>query len=628
MFNKSKTALAVVSAISLFTPSVALAQNTQFEENLEHITVTANRISQSIANTLASVSVINRADIDASNARDLVSLLNSQAGIQIDRKGGFGQTSSVLLRGSQTKHSLILVDGIRIGSATLGYKNISNLPLNAVERVEIVKGSRAAQYGSDAIAGVINVITRKNESARLSVTAGKNNYKNIQATKTINTESLTLSINAGYEKTDGFDAVERFDEDSDGYKNLNLGINLDFSLNEIGQLSLVGQYSEGETEFDVSSGNDFVEFENYFAKLGWNKTYQDINHNIDFSLSQDSDLNQHGIDWQGKSAADTQYETDRVQIDYLGQYQYSSALSFNGGINWYEEDVSETTAQYDKQSRDVFAIFVGAYFNDENYLANLSLRNDDDEQYGNELTYNLALGMHLNEKATFRLSRNTGFKAPSFNDLYFPGSGNSELNPEESVNHEVGLRIDLIKASFDVAVFNNEVKNLIEWAPAPTVEKPGRWLPSNIGSATMQGIELSASYQVFGLNNDINFTYTDAENEVTGANLANQSDKVFNWAIAKDWQQISVSLDFQYRSSRPGKYYNSDFSVNKLSAYTLWNLATSYQINDDLSVKMRVENLFDKEYQASEAAQDWSTSEISYYKTAERHLFVGVDYNF
>ena len=107
-----------------------------------------------------------------------------------------------MLRGAQTKHSLILVDGIRIGSATLGYKNIANLPLNTVERIEIVKGSRAAQYGSDAIAGVINIITRKGEDTHISATAGTNNYQNIQATTSINTESYALSLNAGFEKTD------------------------------------------------------------------------------------------------------------------------------------------------------------------------------------------------------------------------------------------------------------------------------------------------------------------------------------------------------------------------------------------------------------------------------------------
>ena len=623
MFNKSKAALAVVSAISFFSSSIAIAQTS---DDLERITVTANRITQSISDTLASVAVINRTDIEASNARDLITLLNSQAGIQIDRKGGFGQTSSVLLRGAKTKHSLILVDGIRIGSATLGYKNIANFPLNTVERVEIVKGSRAAQYGSDAIAGVINIITRKSDDTQITATAGTNNYKNLQATTSIKTESYALSLNAGFEKTDGFDAIDGFDKDEDGYENVNLGLNLDYTLSDDSTLSLVAQYSEGETDYDVSSGNDFVEFENYFLKLGFNKVYRDVTHNVDLSLSQDSDLNQGGVDWQGNPGADSQYETDRVQVDYLANHDYSDSLTVNGGFNWYEEDVSETTQAYDKQSRDVLAIFAGAYFNHEEYLASLSLRNDKDDQYGSAFTYNAALGLKVTDKATFRLSRNTGFKAPSFNDLYYPGSGNIALEPEESVNLEFGFRLDLDNASYDIAVFNNEVTNLIDWAP--TKEDPNIWKPSNIGSATLQGFEITASYQVFGFNNDLNFTYTDAQNDVTGADLANQSDKVFNWAVSKDWQQVNVALDFQYRSSRPGKYYNADFSVNELSSYTLWNLAATYQINDDLSAKVRVENLFDKEYQAAEASQDWGTSEIFYYNTAERHFFVGVDFRF
>ena len=221
---------------------------------------------------------------------------------------------------------------------------------------------------------------------------------------------------------------------------MNLGLNLDYTLSDDSTLSLVAQYSEGETDYDVSSGNDFVEFENYFLKLGFNKVYRDVTHNVDLSLSQDSDLNQGGVDWQGNPGADSQYETDRVQVDYLANHDYSDSLTVNGGFNWYEEDVSETTQAYDKQSRDVLAIFAGAYFNHEEYLASLSLRNDKDDQYGSAFTYNAALGLKVTDKATFRLSRNTGFKAPSFNDLYYPGSGNIALEPEESVNLEFGFR--------------------------------------------------------------------------------------------------------------------------------------------------------------------------------------------
>ena len=200
MLNKSALGVAVAAALS-FSVSAD-------EQSIEHITVTANKFEQSINDVLASVTVIDRADIEASYVRDLPSLLATQAGFQINANGGFGQSSGVSLRGASSRHTLILIDGVRTGSATLGYKSISNIPLNSIERVEVIKGSRAAVYGSDALAGVINIITRKAQNTTLDVTFGSDSYQEYQVATGGQFAGVDVAVNAGYEKTDGFDVLQ------------------------------------------------------------------------------------------------------------------------------------------------------------------------------------------------------------------------------------------------------------------------------------------------------------------------------------------------------------------------------------------------------------------------------------
>ncbi len=608
MLNKTTLGVAISAALS-FSVSGA-------EQSIEKITVTANKFEQSINDVLASVNVIERAEIDASNVRDLPTLLSTRVGFQVNPNGGFGQNTGVSLRGTGSGDTLILIDGVRTGSATLGQKALNNVPLNSIERIEIIKGSRAAVYGSDALAGVINIITRESDNLSVSATFGSDSYQNYQVAGSVKSGDITTAFNAGFEKTDNFDVLQGVAPDEDGYENKNLGFKVNYTDAHYGDFKLLGQYSEGFADYDsrFSPADSTIErddFKNYQLSAGWSKNYTNQTHSIDLALATDDSDNTY-VDFSVGPTTST-FITKRTQIDYNGQYLLSDELNISGGINWYNDDVSHSSQLFVEDSRDVLAVFVGAYYDADKVLANLTVRQDDDEQFGDETTYTAAAGYHLSENATFRISQSTGFKAPTFNDLYFPLYGNPDLQPEKSVNRELGLSVDFDIAQVDVAIFRNDIEDKIDY--------DANFALANIDEARYEGVEFSLSQQFFGFDSNLNFAYLSAEDEETGAELRNVAKRTFNWELAKQFGAFDASLDMQYRSDRQG-------AVTRLGSYTLWNLAGNYQVNEHIEVSLRVENLFDKEYNAVDSNTDFTTGQVYYYNTPERRFFAGASYQF
>ncbi|WP_165734547.1 TonB-dependent receptor [Pseudoalteromonas sp. C8] len=608
MLNKTTLGVAISAALS-FSVSGA-------EQSIEKITVTANKFEQSINDVLASVNVIERAEIEASNVRDLPTLLSTRVGFQVNPNGGFGQNTGVSLRGTGSGDTLILIDGVRTGSATLGQKALNNVPLNSIERIEIIKGSRAAVYGSDALAGVINIITRESDNLSVSATFGSDSYQNYQVAGSVKSGDITTAFNAGFEKTDNFDVLQGVAPDEDGYENKNLGFKVNYTDAHYGDFKLLGQYSEGFADYDsrFSPADSTIErddFKNYQLSAGWSKNYTNQTHSIDLALATDDSDNTY-VDFSVGPTTST-FITKRTQIDYNGQYLLSDELNISGGINWYNDDVSHSSQLFVEDSRGVLAVFVGAYYDADKVLANLTVRQDDDEQFGDETTYTAAAGYHLSENATFRISQSTGFKAPTFNDLYFPLYGNPDLQPEKSVNRELGLSVDFDIAQVDVAIFRNDIEDKIDY--------DANFALANIDEARYEGVEFSLSQQFFGFDSNLNFAYLSAEDEETGAELRNVAKRTFNWELAKQFGAFDASLDMQYRSDRQG-------AVTRLGSYTLWNLAGNYQVNEHIEVSLRVENLFDKEYNAVDSNTDFTTGQVYYYNTPERRFFAGASYQF
>lgn len=617
MLNKSTIGLAVTAALT----AAPIYANTSAPQ--ETIVVTASKIAQPISDVLASIEIIDRQAIENSVARDLPALLQGVGGIDVIRKGGLGQSTSVYIRGAASSHSLVLIDGVRVGSSSLGYKSLSTVPLNAIERIEVIKGSRAAWYGSDALAGVINIITRQSTQSSLSATFGSNSYQNAQATLASQTDNLFLSFNAGYEKTDGFDVTTNTSLDRDGYENKNAGINAQYQQDALGNIKAVAQFSEGYVKYD-SSGDDLQEFDKYQLSLAWDKNTGALTHQAQINVSQDQELNskEQPQSWDKPS----NYETKRQEANYQATYQYDSALTLAAGVDYHHEDLSDSinawasaeqpASGFTDETRHNIGTFIGAYYNTDTVIINAAARRDDNSDFDVNNTYNLSLGLPLGDDAVLRISQGTGFKAPSFNNAssIWITDPNLNLLPEESLNREIGVAWYFEQASLDVAVFDNDIDNLIQWTSNG---------PENVAQARFEGIELSSTFTLFSLNNRFNATYLKATDGSTNKQLVLRPKRSLNWDISKQLGQTQIGLSLAYRGER-SSYYNTP-----LSSYTLVNLSVNHYLNDNLTINARVNNLTDKDYFSGVAGTDWVTGDItSHYIGAQREVFVGIDYRF
>ncbi|TMP79166.1 TonB-dependent receptor [Pseudoalteromonas phenolica] len=617
MLKKSLLGAAITAALSF---SVAAEQ----DQPIERITVTANKFSQSIDTALATVNVIDRAQIEQSNIRDLPSLLNNISGVDIVRNGGFGQKVSVFVRGASTKHTLVLVDGVRISDANSGDVSFTNIPVNSIERIEVVKGARAAIYGSDAIAGVFNIITRDAQQHQVSVTTGAHNYFNLQGASKVSQDNLTVGFNFGLERTDGYDVIEKDpeapigkDHDRDGYINRNLGVNISYDAEQYGVLSLLGQYSNGHADYDNAWGNDEYEFENYSAKLAWEKKTAQFVHNAALSLSQEENIQ------TGTEVKDS-YSTERLEFEYRTLYTLNQDIQLTAGANLLTEDLGESSASFSESSRDNKAVFVGGFYNDGKWLANLVTRTDDYDFHGRANTYSSAFGIKANKYVTLRLNHGTAFRAPSLTNAFVKDSPwylpNVDIKPEEATNNEFGLSVTTGAVRYDLAIFSNQIDNLISnQYDADT----GKYIPYNVDSATMKGVELSLALSAFGFEHDANLTFLDAKDDTTGADLPRRSDKAFNYTVSKTWDKLDVSLNMQYRSERP----SISFYDTTLASYTVFNLSANYTLFDLLELNARVENLTDKSYTTAGSGFAQNGDLLGYVPLG-RQLYVGASFQF
>ncbi|KPH61403.1 TonB-dependent receptor domain-containing protein [Pseudoalteromonas porphyrae] len=616
MLIKSTLGVAIAAALS-FSASA--------EQSIERITVTANKFEQSITDVLASVAVIERSDIEQANYRDLPSILNTIAGLDVVRNGGFGQKADVFVRGASAKHALILVNGVRISDGSSGSVSLTNIPVNSIERVEIVKGARAAIYGSDAMAGVINIITRQASNNTVSATLGSDSYSNYQVAGGLVKDAITFNYNLGYEDTDGYDVTGKDpskpvtkDHDDDGYTNKNIGFNLAYKTDNVGEFSALSQYSEGQGEYDSAWGNDAYDFENYIAKLGWKKSSATYTQSASVSLSQEENI-QTGTDVQQI------YSTERIEFEYSGLYTVTEELDVTGGFNYLNEDLSESSATSSKEKRDNGALFVGVFYDNDTWLGNAVVRTDDYDFHGRANTYTTGIGYRANKSVTVRFNHGTAFRAPSLINAFVTESPwyvpNKNIKPEEAVNNELGVTLETKWGRYDIAIFNNKITNLISNKQHP--ELSGKYVATNIDKVSMQGVELSADFEGLGFQHNVNLSFLDAKDETTNKDLPRRPSETFNYTLGKNWGDFDANIAMQYRSSRP----SASFLATELPAFTVFNIAANYQLLDELSFQVRIENITDKAYFTAGTGTA-ENGQLLGYNSAGRQFFIGASYQF
>jgi len=594
----------LTAAIILTTPLATNAED-------ETLIVTSNRLEQNIQDTLTDIAIIEREDIERIQPQSFTELLVNIAGLDITQKGGPGQNASIFSRGSNSNQLLILVDGVRVGSATLGGKSIATIAVSQIERVEIVKGPRAALWGSDAIGGVIQIFTRRYQSGehRLALTAGSNSTRDVDISAGFGSETLSNTVTYNHKQTDGFDAHIDAQTDDDGHDSDSLSIRGDYQFENTlsGTLDWVAQLDEGETEFDTTWGGNILAYDNYLWNIRYSQKLDGWNNQLSVSNSRDKSFN-YG---NGINKADAEiFETLKQQYQLLTRKNISESIVIAGGVEWIQDNVENSTTEYSIEKRTTKSVHINSNYNKNNFLAEFAIRYDDVENVASDTTYNLGVGYRFNEQHQLSLNIAEGFKAPTFNDLYFPWGGNPDLKFETSENTEAVYKGFYGTNTFVMTVYDSKVDNLIQWIP----DSFGVWTPQNIGQANIHGVDANLTIYQGDLIHKLMASHTNAKDAISGDQLMLRAKKHFGYEITYSGDNFSVFGQIQYVGERPDTDFQT-FMPTMLDDYVQTNIGMTYSYNDNWQLNLKINDALDE-----------AATQVSGYNSAGREFYLGLVY--
>jgi len=591
--KKLALSAATLAAISPF----ALFAATPNADALDDVVVTATRTNQNINDTLVDTTLITRAEIERSQARDVQDLLQGLPGISFANNGGMGQVTSMFLRGSNSDHVLVLVDGVRTGSATLGSFAWEGIPLAQIERIEITRGPASSLYGSEAIGGVVQIFTRKGTRDGFAprATLGGGSYGTFDSSVGFSGGNGQFwgSGELAYSETDGFNAYngssmfQPYEGDKDGNSNTSGSLRAGAKLGDWGEAGVNWMRADGKTDFDGSFVNEAETTQEVFAATLNAKPMQDLN--LLFSAGQSKDKADNSLNGVFK----TRFDTTRDNYSAQASYALTSHQSLSLGADYLKDSVDSTTA-YSIDSRDNTGVFGEYLARFGAFDTQLSLRNDNNQQFGNHSTWTAGAGYRFSPELRFVALAGTAFKAPSFNQLYFPGFGNPNLKPEESTSYEIGLNGTISGVRWGTRLFQNDIDNIIVTARQPN----GTYLPSNLNEARLRGLEASLSTRVDELDLAASYTYLDPE-QVGGVNdgklLPRRAQNVLRLDADQSFGAWRLGGTLNAVSGR----YEDVSNTQRMGGYTTVDLRGEYVINPEWRVQARIVNLFDKDYETA-----------------------------
>ena len=559
--------------------------------------VTADRKARTVDETLTPVTVITRKDIEKYQATSLPEVLRRVPGISISNDGGAGKNTSVRIRGSNANHVLVLVDGVKIGSATLGSIAFADLPLDQVKRIEVVRGPRSSLYGSEAIGGVIQIFTRKGGKGfqpEIIASIGSHNTQKLNVNLAGGKTDTWFNVNAGTEKTDGIDTTSNQQEpDNDGYRRESASLRAGHRFTNGTEVEAALLRTQGENTFDGNNfsgnSNDFVQ-ESISGKVRYAlgervKVSAQIGQSLDETYNY---FNGGNLNPFASRQFDTRRQTASLQADV--------ATSANGGLTLgmdKQKDKVISDNAYTVTSRKNDGVFANYQHDFGKTNVEVSARRDDNEQFGKHDTGTAAIGYDLSDKLRLKASYGNAFRAPTFNDLYWPMAGNPNLKPEKSKNTEVGLDGKWSDGTWAVNVFENKVANLIDWQD----QGGGIWLPANVNQARIQGVEVGAKTQLVGWDVNANLTIQSPQDTVSGKVLIYRPKQLANVDIDRDLGKFRVGATLHGESQRYTDAANTD--SRKLPGYATVDLRTDYQLSKDWTVGAKLGNVLDKDYQTN-----------------------------
>ena len=614
------------------------------EYTLKEILVTTpTRKSENQKNIIANTTVITEEEIEQAGLSSLAELLQKQSGIEISNLGGPGKVSSINIRGTSSTHSIILLDGMRIGASTSGMTAIENLPLSQIEKIEIVRGPASSLYGQDGIGGVIQIFTKKGREGfhpYLSIGYGRYQTKQLNAGISGGNKTTSYALNISGTNTDGFSAFvpdsskasNTQNLDKDKYKNRSISSTLSYNLNKDYKIDL---------QYFLTTGRNM--FDNRFANFSPDQNYRDKSKQEVYAMKTTGQINKL---WEssikiGKSTdlysaqqhynMDTfVYDPDVVDLYETTQYQmtWQNNIKLNKGslVMLYDflQEKIDTTDLYDKTKRTNNGFVLGYNTEYNQNTLQTSLRKDLNSQYNNETTGNIGYAYQINPQWKISSSFGTAFVAPSFNHLYSSvdswALGNPDLKPEKSKNIEGSIKYQDNSKSFSLTTYQNAIKDFIIYE---AIAENSRTNTQNLNEAKIQGVTLTG---------DQSFEHIQLKGSLTAESPKNKDTNKYLPRRAKLYGNLGINYYIQewifgIEQIGSGSRYDDKANNNKIEGYTITNLIANFALNEKTTINFRLDNAFDKAYAlAYEGSQSSSTGYI--YQTPGRSLYTNLRYDF
>lgn len=586
-------------SLALLPDGLALAAGQDAALKLPETLISANRdVQQRDASSTAST-VFTRADIERLQPASVSDLLRRVPGVQVTDNGA-GSLASLYIRGTKSAQSLLLVDGMRIASASSGDSNLQFLNVDQIERVEVLRGPRSAVYGADAIGGVVQIFTRRSAGEGLQpfvrMGYGSNASWRRSAGISGGDAQTRFSLAGSLDETDGIDRTGPSydsDQDHDAYRNKAFSLSLSHSFSDSLEAGVNVLDQRGRTEFDNPFGRfDMTTFESVGQEPYSDFTLSSVSSYLDAQVNDlwssrlevgHSENREESLDKLSDERG--VFNTYRDSVNWLNTLALSDSHSLLLGGEWYEDQLNSNTA-FAEQQRWNQAAFVQHRYESEHFSTELGVRHDKNEQFGSENTWSGALTLPLNAANDLVLSYSEGFRAPTFNDLYYPDYSNPDLKPEHSKSYELQWRSQLAERTrLEASLYRTDIEDAIA--------SDQDFIPQNIAEARIHGFEANLQQELFGWQGQLGIAFVDPRDRDSGHTLNRRARRTLSLDLDRALGAFAVGATWQLASSS----YDDPDNQHELGGYGLLGLRGSWQASDELKLEAKIDNLLDKDYQ-------------------------------
>lgn len=586
--------LAILAAL----PSLASAQAQDDATALDGVLVTATRTAIPLSQSIAPAQVISRSEIEASQSSSLQELLQGRAGINLTNTGGLGKQTSLFLRGTNSSHTVVLVDGVRINTADFGLAMLQDLPLAQIERVEIVRGPQSSLYGADAIGGVIQIFTRRNQGGfapHLQLGGGSNGLREASGGIGGGTAQGWFGADIGYQHSDGINACRGSlspfagcgadEPDRDGYRNVSKSLRGGYTFNPQWSAEASALRADAENHYDGYYNYAQTRQQVLAAKLRYTPSPR-------LTVTASAGRSDNEAENSGPFDATGSAQTHRDSASLQADAQLAAGQLLTAGVDWSDDSLDGSSAGYLVESRDNTGVFVQYQGQFGPHQLQASLRNDDNAQFGGHVTGSVGWAMTLDHGLRLTATHGTAFKAPTFSDLYDPWSGVPTLDPERARSTNVGIGQQGTQWRWALDAYETRVDDLITYDAST-------FMMQQVEKARIVGAELTGGMQVAGLDVSAQLSWTDPRNRTSGT----QYD---NWLARRAQRTARVDVDRRFGALRlgltaqgVGQRYDDAANTVRLGGYGTLDVRAEYALGHDWTVLARVANLFDRSYETA-----------------------------